>query len=292
MVIQKLIYLDTNLWNKMLDQSVDPTALVSALRQSGASIALSGQTVYELTRTFSATPERAKKLFRHVKAYVDAGIVGAYDNAELLRAEVKALYEDADSVVAYYSPADYAALKEEVGKLAEGLLDERARSFVSGRLALAQATRERQNNLFERRPDMKARLFAVSKDELPGWLDEQVRGDVGAVVLAKHLIHTHSSTDRDAASSTAQGLLTHPASRIAKAIVRADLFWAWRCARRNSNPRDLADDLYHVLNAAYCDVYATADSGQREYASLLLSPWTRPVIYDENTSLTKWLLTV
>jgi hypothetical protein len=35
------------------------------------------------------------------------------------------------------------------------------------------------------------------------------------------------------------------------------------------------DDIYHVLNATYCDMYATAEAGQKEYASLLLSGWTR-----------------
>jgi hypothetical protein len=132
---------------------------------------------------------------------------------------------------------------------------------------------------------MKARLLAVPENELVVWLDEQVSGEVGTALLIGHLNNVYGPASADAAKSTAQGLLQHPASRAAKALVRADLYLHWRCARRGSNPRDLPDDVYHV-------VYATADSGQKEYVALLLSRWTRPAVFDGSTSLADWLLTV
>lgn len=292
MVIQKLIYLDTNIWNRLLDQNVDPSALLSKLERCDSSLALSGQNVYELALTFQNSAERGMELFRYLKVYVDAGIVGAYDNLDLLKAEVHALYARADSVVAYYNPADYDALKAEVTKLAEGIVDQRAQSFLSNRKGLAKAGREEPKTHLEQRPDMKARLLAVPENGLVAWLDEQVFGEFGTALLVGHLNNVYESASADAAKSTAQGLLQHPASRTAKALVRADLYLHWRCAHRGSNPRDLPDDVYHVLNAAYCDVNATADSGQKEYVALLLSRWTRPAVFDGNTSLADWLLTV
>jgi hypothetical protein len=292
MAIQRLIYLDTNLWNRLLDLNVDPSALLSRLERCDSSLALSGQSVYELALTFQNSAERGRNIFRYLKAYVDAGIVGAYDNLDLLRAEVQALYARANSVVAYYNPADYDALKVEVAKLAHGIVDQRAQSFLSKRKELAKAGRQEPKTHLEQRPDMKARLLAVPENGLVAWLDEQVSGEVGTALLIGHLNNVYKSASADAAKSTAQGLLQHPASRTAKALVRADLYLHWRCARRGSNPRDLPDDVYHVLNATYCDVYATADSGQNEYVALLLSRWTRPAVFDGNTSLADWLLTV
>jgi hypothetical protein len=292
MVIPKLIYLDTNLWNRLLDQNVDPSALLSTLERCDSSLALSGQNVYELALTFQTSTDRGKELFRYLKVYVDAGIVGAYDNLDLLKAEVTTLYERSDSVVAYYNPADYDALKAEVAKLAEGIVDQRAKSFLSKRMGFAKASREDPKTHLEQRPDLKARLLAVPESGLAAWLDEHVSGKVGTALLIGHLNNVYESPMMDAAISTAQGLLQHPASRTAKALVRADLYLHWRCARRGSNPRDLPNDVYHVLNAAYCDVYATADAGQKEYVALLLSQWTRPAIYDGSTSLADWLLTV
>lgn len=266
--------------------------LVSRLDRSGASLALGGQTIYELGRTFHTSVERGRELFGYVKIYVDAGIVGAYDNEVLLKAEVDTLYGNGESVVAYYSPADYAALVAEVAKLAEGTVDDRAQAFMSNRVASAKALRANRKALFEHRPDMRKLLLAVPKNDLAAWLNEQMLGEAGATILAGHLIDAYKSTDWEAAHSTARGLLEHSASRIAKAIVRADLFSAWRCARRGTSPRDLADDLYHVLNASYCDVYATAETGQMEYAPLILTHWTRPEIYDGSTALADWLLSL
>jgi hypothetical protein len=90
----------------------------------------------------------------------------------------------------------------------------------------------------------------------------------------------------------AHALLRIPASRIAKGIVRADLYYNWRCANRGSNPKDLVDDLYHVLNATYCSVYASAEPGQAEYAALMLSQWTRVAIYDDQMPVDAWLLSL
>jgi hypothetical protein len=287
-MVQKLIYLDTNLWNRLLDQGVDPVELLRELKRQNATVVLSGQTVYELTRTFRTSAARGKELFRYVRLYIEAGIIGTYNNMDLLRAEVRALYARADSVVAYFDPANYDALKQEVAKLAEGIVDERAWTFLSERKEFATSSRDEQKAHFEKRPDMRTQLLAVPKDGVAAWLDEQVSGDVGAAMLTRHLIRIFESPSTDAAL----GLLQHPASRIAKALVRADLYSNWRCAQRGSNPRDLIDDMYHVLNATYTDVYATAEDGQKEYASLLLSRWTRPEFYDDSTRLGDWLLTV
>jgi hypothetical protein len=58
----KLIYLDTNLWNRLKEQNINPHDLVSALRAKGAELVLSGQTVYELSRTFfGSAPDAAVK---------------------------------------------------------------------------------------------------------------------------------------------------------------------------------------------------------------------------------------
>jgi hypothetical protein len=289
---QRVIYLDTNLWNKLLDQGVEPVELLRELKQRNAMLVLSGQTVYELTRTFANSPERGKELFRYIKLFLDEGIVGAYDNMNLLRSEVKALYSGANAVIAFFDSINEALLKDEVAKLAEGIVDNRAVEFIAERKEFADRTREEQKAHFKKRPDMKTKLLAVSANKVAAWLDGEVSGDVGAAMLTRHLLRVFESSDTRAAITTAQGLLRHPASRIAKALVRADLYSNWRCAHRGSNKKDLVDDMYHVLNAAYCHVYATAEPKQNEYAGLLLPPDTEIAICDDKGSVKDWLLSL
>jgi hypothetical protein len=84
-------------------------------------------------------------------------------------------------------------------------------------------------------------------------------------------------------------LLANPRFRFSRGVVRADLYYNWRCANRGSNPPDLIDDMFHVLNATYCDVYATKDKKQLEYAGLMLTADTRVEIYTSGP-VDQWLL--
>jgi hypothetical protein len=94
--------------------------------------------------------------------------------------------------------------------------------------------------------------MSVSPDDLPAWFDEQVLSLTG------------------------------------RGVVRADLYYNWRCAHRDSNRPDLIDDMFHVLNATYCDVYVSKEKNQLEYAGLLPSRATRVEIYD-GSPVDKWL---
>ena len=59
------IYADTNIWNELCDQKIDPDLLAEALLP-GARLVLSYQTVYELLKTFAARatkPSDAERSF-------------------------------------------------------------------------------------------------------------------------------------------------------------------------------------------------------------------------------------
>ena len=121
------------------------------------------------------------------------------------------------------------------------------------------------------------------------WLQaETVADDPGAAILAGHVRRFSEASPLDAVEC-ALGLLDSPDCRVARALVRADLYYNWRCANRGSNPKDLFDDMHHVLNAIYCDVYATKESGHAEYAGLLLTTNTRVAIYDGRTPVGEWI---
>lgn len=100
------LYLDTNMWNRLHAQRVDARYFHSALLKHGASLAVSGQTLCELARTFEKNPQKATELFKCLKGYVDLGIIGAHDNMEQLHGEIRALNTGETQVVAFYSPGN------------------------------------------------------------------------------------------------------------------------------------------------------------------------------------------
>lgn len=288
----KTIYLDTNLWNRLFDQQVDAQWLLQELKVMGANLAVSGQTVYELARTFDKKPSRARDLFQYLKLYVDAGIIGAHDNMQQLHGEIRALNTRASAVIAFYGLPEYQELKAEVDKLAQGVFDGRVKQFIAERMQSSKDTRADQKIHFDDKQDVKDRLKAVSVDQLPSWLQSELLDLGGIASLTRHIQRIYADITDQQAISNAHSLLRIPQSRIAKGIVRADLYSNWRCAHRGSNPRDLMDDMYHVLNASYCSIYATAEPGQTEYASLLLPSGVQISIYDEQTPVGEWLLSL
>jgi hypothetical protein len=284
-----MIYLDTNLWNRLFDHKINPKSFLKQLKGKNANLVVSGQTIYELAKTFSGAPQRAQQLFQYLKLYVDAGIIGAHDNMEQLRGELAALDKRTSSAIVFYGPREYREMQSEVNKLAQGNFDERAKFFTTERQQFSQTTRADQKAHFDTKQHVKDELKGISEDQLERWLDNQVISHNGAAMLTIHLQRMYSDVPMDILIAAALALLRTPASRIAKGIVRADLYFNWRCANRESTPRDLVDDMYHVLNASYCATYATAEPKQTEYASLLLSTWTKIAVYDDEKPVNSWL---
>jgi hypothetical protein len=284
----KLIYLDTNIWNRLVDQKIDPKALLCSLREKDADVVISGETVYELARTFLSPARdalaRGQCLFQCVKTCVDAEIPCAHDNMQVLHGEVTALLSKATELVAFYGPTEYTDLRIEVEKLSKGIFDKRAEDFVAGRRRFSQSTRSEQKNHFAGKEHIKQQLKAVSIDKLRGWLDNEMLTDTASAMLASHLLKMYNGVSPENAFLTSRRLLRIPASRVAKGIIRADLYFNWRCANRGSTPNDLVDDLCHVLNASYSEIYATAEPKQADYAPFLLSAWTTVAIYNDDIS--------
>jgi hypothetical protein len=290
-MLQKPIYLDTSVWNRLLAQNVDPARLLDSLKSRDANIAVSAQAMYELAKAFERNPQKARALFRYLKQYVDAGVIGAHDMMQLLRGEVKAMHARVPgAVVAYFGQPEYAEMKTEIDKLAGGIVDQRAQNAIAERQGFAEATRIDQVTHFVNRPDMKAKLQGGQRDALQTWLEAESLSDQGTLMLAAHLTRIHTDASRNVAQNNAYFLLRLPGSRVAKALVRTDLYLNWRCANYGGVPRDIVDDAYHVLNASYCSVYATADTDQRKYAHLLLDKRTQVAIYEDGAPLDEWLI--
>lgn len=84
-------------------------------------------------------------------------------------------------------------------------------------------------------------------------------------------------------------MLRAPTANASRGLVRSDLYTNWRAANRGSNPADLIDDVLHVLQSIYCDIYATAEPKQAEYAGLILTPNTTVAIFDRSIPVDQWL---
>ncbi len=286
------IYLDTNLWNELCDQGVEPELLLASLDAMGVSLVLSHQTVYEFAKCFrnsaKAGPERGRKLFDYLNVFTRRNTCCTKEIMEVLAAEMWAL-QRREPVKPFLSTETYGELNTAVEKLANGHFDERVKAFVEGRVALAARIRSGPNDALAGRPDVQQRLRGISEQRLAAWLDTEAITDRGAAQLANQITRRFPEAPAGHADEWAAGLLASSTYRLARALVRADLYYSWRCANRGSIPKDLFDDMYHVLNAIYCDVYATKEPSHAQYAGLLLTADTKVAVYDGNTPVGEWI---
>jgi hypothetical protein len=154
---------------------------------------------------------------------------------------------------------------------------------------MAAQARSAQAAHLDQRPELRQRLKRVAAQDLKGWMRTETVLVQGVALLVGHIRRQFPEAHPLEALLFATRLLESPACRLAKALVGADLYYNWRCANRGSNRKDLVDDMYHVLNAIYCDAYATKERGHAEYAGMLLTAETRVAIYDGQQPVGKWI---
>src|SRR5258708_6497506 len=287
------IYLDTNLWNALCDQAVEPDEFIHRLASKNAYLAPGIHIFYELTKTFrssdSQVQDRGKKLLSYFRTFVEGNTHCVKDNMELLAAEMWALKLRTPNVEGFLSKEDRAKVSQEAHKLASGQVDERAVKFLQEQREFASTTRSNQIDHLKNRADTKDRLKAVSPENFEQWLQNEVTSHVGTALLTFHIVGRFPEIPIGEAAEYASALLAPPSKRFARGVVRSDLYYNWRCAHRDSVPIDLIDDMYHVLNSVYCDVYATAEKGQAEYAHLLLTSNTKVAIYADASPVGQWI---
>jgi hypothetical protein len=284
------VYLETNLWNALCDHPVDADTLVGSLGARAITLDFSDHCVTEMAKTFrgyGTAADRGRQLFSCLRRFVDAGARCTKQNMELIPAELTALTSKTE-VEPFLSANEHAQLKADIDKLVGGIFDEAANRLIDERIEFARRTRQAQIRHLELRPEMKQKLMAISPDAFPVWLDEQVLSLDGQKILAGQIMRIYPDAPPGDVFGFAGALLANPRFRFARGVVRADLYYNWRCAHRGSNRPDLIDDMFHVLNATYCDIYVSKEKNQSEYAGLLLSRATRVEIYD-GSPVDTWL---
>jgi hypothetical protein len=282
------------LWNALCDQKIVPQTFINSLTAQDAHLVLTEHTLYELGRTFtSSKPDahaRGRELLTYAQQYAHH-VLCAKKGIELVAAEMWALKLGAGGMIeAFHNEENCGLMRALLARLAAGEVDDRVRAYNAERLQYINHNRTGQIRHFENNPEKRAELQTISEENLPRWLMTETLSMTGVALLARHIVTYFPQTNMVEASEYALAILMSPTLRVGGTLVRADLYYNWRCAHLGSNRKDLTEDMEHVVSASCCDVYATQEQRQVEYARLLLNDGTRVEIYDGETPVDEWLL--
>ncbi len=263
------IYPDTSIWNCLCDQDADPGELVSTLANRDVSFALGFNVRFEIAKLFfrgKDNTERGRELFAYMNRYLALRVPIVKENWALLVEEALDVTENKRMESWIRNDCQYQQTIQEIDKLCRGETTPEAARFFKGRKAAAQASRTMIANHLEVQPDLKESLDRISDETLPSFLESACTGPAGQYLLTGHLRSEFSEDSATDLAGVAMLLLQSPRYRASRAMTRADLYLNWRCVKRRSIRDDLPDDIFHVVSAAYSDIFVTTESDQANIA--------------------------
>lgn len=290
----KRIYLDNNIWDQLCDQNVESKAFMDALAGKGYTLVISFHSVYEFGRLFAtedATLQvRGRRVCAYVKRYLDLGMPCTKEFWELIVAEAYAFENSLSSIDPMATPEQCAQTNTALTELANGIINERVRPFLEQRLQFAKDTRDQQKEHLAARNELTGNLKAIAEVDLAEWMRKETITPVGAGTLYKKFI---KRLGPGPTPEYVLDLLKFPMAEAARASVRTDLYYNWHCAQYGDIRLDLTDDLLHLVQAVYCNLYVSEDKSQARYSPLILTPGTRIEIYpDRKIPIAQWILSL
>lgn len=271
----RFLYPDTSAWNCFADQGVDPDLLIGSLGDRGFQIALGFEVFYEIGKLFRTDSEckktRGRTLMTYMKQYLNRRVPIVKENWALLIEEALDALKNSPMTSCFRNDDQYRMVLDEIDKLIRtGVFETEAAKFFEGRELLARESRKLIKEFLDSRPAAKAILNMVHEDALLAFLAGESVRLTGLRMLAGHLAREFPDNRPEELLLGARLLLLCPRYRVSRALTRSDLYLNWRCARRGSIRSDLPYDTFHVISAAYSDVFLTTEQDQSNIARYAL----------------------
>jgi len=247
------IYIETSVLNRAIDDFVSAESLREKLSLLGFEPATGLITINELARTFLNTRNvlRATSLFATLRE-----LNPAYqpEIPWLLAAEIDKLRHGV-AVLPFLDSLNLAATRAEVMRLANGNFDDGANRFIDDTLKRKRHNREQQQSFVSHVDSLREAIPGIRKLRTFNdvWSHIEAKGDTPHLVRA---VLRGAVTTREA-DELAMRLTAFPT--IAAAI-RANVYLNFVMVAHTTIPgKDKLDDYKHLIAAAYCSAFLTAD---------------------------------
>lgn len=290
----RYVYPDTSVWNCLCDQNDDARALWLALEEKGLALVLGFNVLFEIAKQFftgtEEATERGRELLAYLKNYLALRVPIVKENWALLVEEALDATRHHPMDSCFRDDTEYQQTVHEIEKLCRGDVEPEAARFFKSRKSAARASRAQMREHLEARPDLKAILVRTSKDALPDFLRTASQGPAGQFLLLGHLRMEFPENSLEDLAGVARLLLLSPRYRVSHALTRSGLYLNWRCANRGSIRSDLPDDTFHIVSAAYSDVFATTETDQANIAGHAIEG-IQTLVCDQSESISDQLKT-
>lgn len=259
----RLIYVDTSMWNRLYDAGVEAGALIPRLVEVKASPAVGDHAVHELAKTFTSTrkraADRAAALCSYLRDFVDAGVPLIKPNWALMIEEALHVVGDAGPPEILLDESRRAFLRSRLDDLKAGIVAPEIAEEMRRRVWASQDHTASLREVLARERGLSGDLRKIGNGQLKRWIDDQTTESIGVQALQINLRTQFPQNDGEELWEVARRLLDRPFYRVSRALARTTLYSLWRCGNFGTVPGDFNDDLLHLTNASYCEFFATSD---------------------------------
>jgi hypothetical protein len=296
----RLIYLDTSIWNLLCDQAADAKKFCDMLAGFDSQAVLGLNAYQEMLKTFygarANSKHRARQLIRCLDSFVRAGVPTINTWETWLVEESHSVTGKSNGVSVFLRENEQKNLAASLSSLVDNSPPRELEARLTARKEQNISLRNSAKNTIVRQPEILADLREVKETELSSFLDKESIGVRGAHLLARYLPQVFREmglTLPMLPDPLASALLAQPSNRASRTIVRTDIYRNWRAANSPgiTFPTSVPDDSYHVVNACYCDAFVTEDRDGQATAAINAVPGIRVLIYsDRETPVAEWLV--
>jgi hypothetical protein len=165
--------------------------------------------------------------------------------------------------------------------------------FIASRKTKIQDLRTGQMARLAAKPALLARLKTIERKDLNKFLDRELHSAQALRILDFHLHHVFPRLPTAMLRELSLILLDSGIALFTHSLLRATFYMNWRAANYGGFASDVPDDMYHMLSATYCDIYATGEARQRYAIDLLASKTSFKAYPGRKTiELVEWLVTL
>jgi hypothetical protein len=163
-------------------------------------------------------------LFRYVQGCLAFRILVILDNRILLKNEAKKATGDTPKMSFLLDGENYTEFVAQMDSLSHGNLEAEAADFINARKSKVNLTRTQIKDQLAVQPELVAELKHVKREQLPGYLDSQLKSDRALNGLASHLSRLFRRNTAAQIERAARLLKDSEQFKISRALTRAHFY--------------------------------------------------------------------
>lgn len=257
----KKVYFDSNIYSEIIRRDIKSEQIRSILSEKKLQLIISSLNMFEIASCWkSGDPsdiEQGIKRFKLIKELLPCRFLNTIHNILLM--EIDKAINNAN-ISPFCENQGKADFEREINKLAQGIYDNNARTFIENRWA-------------GKRNDIKRKTSELTENESIFKSADQfqeffVKNDSLQQLIVEDLIYERvmKIPNRHRRKTAEKILCKSRKFPMIISVVKANLFLDFRALKFGNCSHDTLDDLKHLINASYTDVFVTGDNKLYNYS--------------------------